>query len=113
MDQHTVDILKREVKAYAGEGLNGMSYFTQSEDGTVFSVVGISFMPGETWADAALIARIDGEHIIIELDISDKPLVDALTQAGIPRDRVVLAYAGEKLPADVAPLPGEHLADRR
>ena len=34
-------------------------------------------------------------HIVIERDVNDKPLVDALLQAGIPRKQIVLAYAGE------------------
>ena len=34
---------------------------------------------------------------MIHTDINDKPLVDALVQAGFPRDRIVLAYIGETL----------------
>jgi hypothetical protein len=44
-----------------------------------------------------LIVRLEGDHIIIERDINDKVLVDALVQAGIPRQQIILAYAGEAL----------------
>lgn len=43
-------------------------------------------------------AHIQGDKIIIDLDINDKMLVDALLQAGVPRDQIVLAYAGESIP---------------
>ena len=52
-------------------------------------------------ADASLIARIVGATVVIEHDMNDKPLVDALIQAGVPRDQIVLAYRGEPLPASV------------
>jgi hypothetical protein len=35
------------------------------------------------------------DQIIIERDINNKPLVDALVQNGIPREQIILAYAGE------------------
>jgi len=41
-----------------------------------------------------------GDRIIIERDMNDKPLVEALLQAHIPRQHIVLAYAGES--AEVA-----------
>lgn len=30
----------------------------------------------------------------------NKPLVEALVQAGIPREKIVLAYAGEPVPQE-------------
>lgn len=39
---------------------------------------------------------------IINKDTTDRPLVDELVRAGIPRDQIVLAYAGEKLPESIA-----------
>jgi KaiC/GvpD/RAD55 family RecA-like ATPase len=37
--------------------------------------------------------------VIIEEDRTDRPLVDELIAAGIPRERIVLAYIGEAPPA--------------
>ena len=45
--------------------------------------------------DAGLVARLMDDRIIIERNVNDKPLVDALLQAGLPRGQIVLAYAGE------------------
>jgi hypothetical protein len=47
--------------------------------------------------DTGLVVRLIGEKVIIERDVNDKPLVDALLQAGIPRGQIVLAYAGESV----------------
>ena len=44
-----------------------------------------------------LIVRLLEDRIIIERDVNDKPLVDALLLANVPREQIVLAYAGEPL----------------
>jgi hypothetical protein len=46
------------------------------------------------------------EVVIVEVDNTDKPLVDALVQQGIPREQIVLVYAGETLP-DKMPVSGD------
>jgi hypothetical protein len=77
-------ILENEMLAYAGRGANGYSFakFIFQE---------------KNYVETSLLARIVGEKIIIEDDKTNKPLVDALVQAGIPREQIVLAYAGEKV----------------
>lgn len=42
-----------------------------------------------------LIVRIFEDVVIVERDQNDKLVVDALMQAGIPRTKIILAYAGE------------------
>jgi hypothetical protein len=37
-------------------------------------------------------------YFFTEEDPTDKKLVDALLQRGIPREQIVLAYAGEPIP---------------
>jgi hypothetical protein len=96
MDTATLtQILAKEVAAYAGEMLNGLSFFTASPDNHLFAVIDISIQAGKRYADAGLIARIDGTNVIIEHDMNDEPLVDALVQAGVPREQIVLGYIGE------------------
>ncbi len=46
----------------------------------------------------SLLVRMLGETIVIEHDQNDKPLFEALVQAGIPRTQIVMAYAGEPVP---------------
>ncbi len=40
-------------------------------------------------------ARDVSETVVIEQDITDKPLVDKVVRAGVPRGQIVLTYAGE------------------
>ncbi len=93
-------IVREEIAKYAVNGINVQSYLTQNEDATLFAVIDLSIQDGKRFADASLIVRIDDERVIIEHDMNDKPLVDALIQAGIPRRRIILAYAGELVPED-------------
>ncbi len=89
------DKLRTVLAGYTGEAINGHSYLTESGDGTVFTVVSVGDLPDKRIVDAGLIVRVVGERIIIERDVNDKPLVDALLQAQLPRQKIVLAYAGE------------------
>ncbi len=85
------------MEGYAGRALNGYSYVLTSADESVFAVVSVGRVQDRQIVDTGLVARLAGGHIVVERDINDKPLVDALTGAGIPRDRVVLAYEGESV----------------
>ena len=90
-----IEKLRTTLGGYTGEALNGFSYLTESSDGTAFTVVSIGYLPDKRIVDASLIVRLVKEHIVIERDVNDKPLVDALLQVGIPRQQIVMAYQGE------------------
>lgn len=89
------DTVQQVMEGYAVEGLNGHSYLTRSVDGQMLTVVFIGNVRGRTVVDTGLVVRIQGEKVVIEHDTNSKPLVDALVQAGVPRSRIVLVYAGE------------------
>ncbi len=90
-------IVRDVMSGYAVEGENGYSYLTQNMDGDVFTVVYIGKYEGETSVDTGLLVRIMSNRVVILHDQNDKQLVDALMQAGVPRDQIVLAYAGESV----------------
>ncbi len=90
-----IDTLRMVLDGYTGEALNGYSYLTESKDGAAFTVISVGYLPDKRIVDAGLIVRVIGDRIIIERDVNDKPLVDALLQATVPRQQIVLAYAGE------------------
>ena len=92
------EVLKQTMTDYTGETLNGYSYLTNSKDQQLFAIVSVGFVPGKRIVETGLIAPVIGEHVVIERDVNDKPLVDALTQNGMGRDQIVLAYAGEAVP---------------
>lgn len=95
-------IVREAVAGYAKNGLNSVAYLTQNADGTVYIVADTYTWQGKRSAGTSIFVRIVGEHIIIEIDMNDKPLVDALVQAGIPRQQIILAYAGEPIPEAAA-----------
>lgn len=91
-------IVREVVAGYAGKALNGYSYLTQSDEGDVYTVVDIARVKQQHISGVSLVVRIVNDKVIVERDQNDKPLVDALMQAGIPREMIILAYAGENVP---------------
>lgn len=69
-------------------------------------MVSIGYLPDKRIVDTGLIVRVVSDPIIIERDVNDKPLVDALLQAHVPRRQIVLAYAGEPVEAPAARILG-------
>lgn len=98
METQFVTILRAEMEKYAVEGINSLSYLTENLDQTVFTCTTTSKRDTKTKPFVDLFVRVMLDSIIIEEDRNSKPLVDALVQAGIPREQIILAYAGEKVP---------------
>ncbi len=71
----------------------------------VIALVDADYAP-KTRERVVVFARLWAGHIVIEVDNTDKPLMDALVQQGVPREQIVLAYAGETLP-DKTPVSGD------
>lgn len=97
MDRITT-LVRDVLIGYTGEALNGHSYLAHSDDDSLFTVWSVGVMDGERFTDTGLVVRVINDLIIIEQDANDKMLVDALVEAGIPRDQIILAYAGEPVP---------------
>jgi hypothetical protein len=97
-----IELIQQKIAEYAKPSLTGEpSYLTQSADGSVFTVVDLSFIGSRHSANISLAVRVLPDFVIIEHDTNNKPLVDALVQVGIPRERIILAYAGEPVPTTV------------
>ncbi len=100
-------IVCEEVEKYAaqGRGIDLRLYFLQDATNRIYAVNAIvdPFIEDmdEDRAGVVVIARVEGETVIIEDDATDKPLIDALLQRGVPRSQIVLAYAGEALPTPI------------
>jgi len=91
------EILQEVIAEYEGKALNGYSYLTRNQAEDVFSVVSVGEFKGQRIVDMGLVVRLVDNTIIIERDANDKPLVDALLQAGVPRENIILAYGNESL----------------
>ncbi|MCC6613055.1 MAG: XisI protein [Anaerolineae bacterium] len=92
------ETLKSVMATYAKKGFNGYTYLTTSADGDQLVVTGVGNTRSGRVVSTALVAQIIGDSIVIECDNTNKPLVDALLDAGIPREQIILAYAGEPVP---------------
>jgi hypothetical protein len=94
-------IVQREVADYAGPAFNDTTYYVEDQKHQIYTVIIVSNDDHPPYSRTAVVvmARIVADKVIIDEDITDRPLYEELLRAGIPREKIVLAYAGEKLPA--------------
>jgi hypothetical protein len=94
------EIIRAEVAAYAGNGrgANVIAFPILDDERQTYAVIAVDYPTREEIALVVVLARIVGEQIVIEEDTTDKKLVAALLQRGIPRSQIVLAYANEPIP---------------
>jgi hypothetical protein len=97
------NVVKDVVAGYASKVWNGYSTFMQNADGTAFTVMIAARRQGRYVSGVSVAVRIIDDLVIIERDQNDKLVVDALTQAGVPREQIILAYAGEAVPEAAFP----------
>ena len=86
------------LEGYTGKAFNGYSYLTSSADQRHFVITSVGTVQGKRIINTGLVVQLTGDIIIIDRDINNKPLIDALVQAGIPRQQIILAYLGEPVP---------------
>jgi len=94
------EIVKQVVFEYAGGGFNLKTFPLMNDEQQVYAVNIVDTPKRKRPAGVMVLARIIDNHVIVEEDTTDRPLVDALVQAGIPREQIVLAYAGEAIPQE-------------
>lgn len=98
------DIVQREVADYHGSGLNAWTYYFEDVPNQAYAVVIVPLNrhSRKDKANVMVMARIIGDRVVIDDDITDRPLYVELMRAGIPREQIVLAYAGEQPPEQKA-----------
>jgi hypothetical protein len=97
MDQ-LLATLREEVHRYGKHGLN-VRFFPLLDDlHQNYAITALPLPDREQGPEIVMMARLEGEYIIIEADNTDRPLYEALMARGIPRERIILAYVGESLP---------------
>jgi hypothetical protein len=92
------DVVREVVFWYAAKGLELRTFALANEPEGIYAVNVVDTPKDFRPAGVVVIARIVGDHVVIEEDLTDRPLVDRLVEAGIPRERIIKAYAGEALP---------------
>lgn len=90
-----MQIVRRQVAEYAVELLDqtypAKLYYTENSDEQIYCVVA-PYDQRLKKADLVLMARIVGDQVIIDIDMNDKPLSEALQQAGVPAEHITLAW---------------------
>ena len=101
IDQLT-NIVQREVMGYHGPAFKAKTYYFEDLANQAFTVAIVPDYqyPRRSKATVTVMAHIVGSTVVIDEDITDRPLYEELIAAGIPREQIILAYAGETLPAE-------------
>lgn len=96
-----VSIVQREVEDYArGGGWKEIAYPVSDTTRHHYTVLSIPDYPRPWHAAIIVAARIVDDFVVIDEDITDRPLWRELIRAGIPREKIILTYAGEQVPAN-------------
>lgn len=99
--QSTAEIVRHEVADYAkGHWWKSTAHYLEDAKQKKYSVIVVPDYetPRLKKAGVVVMARIVDNYVIIDEDITDRPLFEELVRAGIPREQIILTYAGESLP---------------
>ncbi len=93
--------VQREVEAYNKARVwKGKGYSVADQGQQLYAVITVPDLPRPHPARVVVMARVVGDKVVIDEDTTDRPLYEALMHAGIPREKIVLLYAGETLSQD-------------
>jgi uncharacterized protein (UPF0218 family) len=89
--------VRHEIEAYVGSLYKGRMFAISDVERQTYKVIKLpdNDAPVNMRANVVVLARVIDDTVSIERDITDRPLYDSLIHAGIPREHIVLAYAGE------------------
>ena len=90
---------RTEVEQYAAFSFTSKAYVIFDDEQKIYTAISVPHLPRPWPSRVIVMAQVVGDKVVIIEDITDKPLVDALVHnAGIPRDKIILAYRGEPVP---------------
>jgi len=96
--QELCDAVTQEIEGYVGFSPQANIYPVFDNVHRTYAVVIVPHWPRQLPAEIVVMARVSRDLIVIEVDTTDKLLVDALiVNQHIPRKKIILAYAGEVL----------------
>jgi nucleotide-binding universal stress UspA family protein len=95
------EIVRHEVAEYAQvRGYKAKVFYVGDDKQQIYTVVVVpdDDHPFISSARVNIMARVIDDKVVIEEDVTDRPLYETLEEAGIPREQIILAYAGETPP---------------
>ena len=96
-DSALLQRVREQVAGYVVPSPNATMYFMEDNERHGYAAVSVP-REHKNKARVVVMARVEANKVIIETDITDKPLHQALQQAGIKQQQIVLAYMGETEP---------------
>lgn len=93
-----MQIVQHEVENYSGPSIKARTFALSDPEKHTYAVMMVPDFPRKFDASIIVLARLDNGKVVIEEDTTDHPLWRELVRAAIPREQIILAYAGEKLP---------------
>ncbi|MGB1288697.1 MAG: element excision factor XisI family protein [Aggregatilineales bacterium] len=93
-------IVREEVEKYAAGGKGeGLRLFPVLDDErAVYTVNAVSYPDRTDYDGVVVMARLMDDYIVIEVDHTNKPLINALQNRGLSSEQIILAYQGDKVP---------------
>lgn len=93
------DIVAREIADYVALGAHGEeTYFLRDDQKRVYLFVSVPYAHPQESAVIMLARVTEDDMVIIDTDITDKPLYNSLIDAGVARSRIIRAYIGKTEP---------------
>ena len=93
------EVVVREITENVTLGVHDAdSYFLRDDATHTYSFVSVPRQDPQDSLIVMMVRVVDENKIIIETDHTDKPLYNALIEAGVPRSQIIRAYAGKKEP---------------
>jgi hypothetical protein len=96
------ELLREVIFSYAGGGHNLLAFPLINEEKQVYTVLVVDYPVHKRPPMIVVLARIENGKIIVEEDITDRPVVDALVARGVSRENIILVYADEPLPSELS-----------
>ena len=102
MDRVALDlasIVQKVVEDYAdGIWFKASAYAVCDPVRQIYAAIVVPDYPRKFKAGLVVMARVVGDTVIVEHDTTDQPFFQELLRQGIPREKIVLTYAGEQVP---------------
>ena len=93
------EVVAREIEEYVALGAyNEETYFLRDDAKRVYAFVSVPYVRPQKSAIIMLARVREDNMVIIETDITDKPLYNTLIQSGVPRSQIIRAYVGKTEP---------------
>jgi hypothetical protein len=94
-------VVRRSISQYNGSAEGITLQPVLDDKNRTYTVIAIPKDLQQTSTAVVVLAQVADDRVVIVEDTADAPLLDMLVSSGgIPRERIVLAYAGETLPSD-------------